>query len=692
MKKISIFALMLALLAGCGDFENKSVTVNTYQKITDSDYSYINSEHTATEGESVFSTRRLGLTKANTCETYHSYLLDAAAAEIAQYHFDNHYYYVDEAMDMAAVPSANNDSESNDNSAGEYTTTNVQEENVDEADIVKNDGEWMYVLRGDEVKILKAWPAEDMHKVAEIQLGSAYGNGMFLTNDKLVILSQDYSGWSDSNYRSAVKIGIYDVANPSQPVLLHEHRIEGYYTDSRLIDGKVYVVVNNWLQAYTWDMIDDIPGVPNYQWEVIEKLSDKQRQKLIEKYTPIIRAYLEKNAPTIESLHFPKYSNGVITQNAVSCDNIYLPNTSSVNHGILMVAEISGDNLENYTSGAVADDGWNIYASTNNVYLVSTSSNWYWRCWDDESCMNYSQIHRFSLENGLKYVASGEVEGYVSDPYWMSEYNGYLRVASDYLKNWSNTDGSALSVLDIDTMKQVGRVTGIAPNEEIYAARMFGNKGYLVTFRNTDPLFTIDLSQPEKPVIKGKLEINGYSSYIHPLGEDALLTIGRDGDESGNIKGVQLQIFDVSDLSKPKQLHKVVITRENEDTYSYSAALWDTHAFMYHAGSGLLSLPINMYHWSWAGNSNFSGAVVYKATRDEGFSLVGLVNHIDLLPPQGSDTDYYYHWWTQLDRSRFMFRTAGVYDQDAYLYTISDAGVKASNALNPSETFSSVKF
>ena len=681
MKQRVLLVLCAMMLAGCNESHEFKANVK-------------NISSSEAFGSGIFTTHRQGLTKANKCEDYRAYLLDSAAAEITNNYFNS--YWWNEVEEVAAEPSAPSDAvdgSPKDDSAGEFTTTNIQEAGVDEPDIVKNDDKWMYVLQGDSVKILKAWPAQEMTQVADIQLEGGYGQGMFLQDGKLILFSNVYRYGYDRPF-GGTHIAVYDVSDPAEPRLLHTHDIEGNYVNARMIDGKIYVVLNSWVSAYSWENYDQIiKDLPEYDWDEIYRMDDEQRQKLIEQYTPVVRARLEKLSPSISAMHFPRYSDGNNIKDAVSCDNIYMPKMAGRENGMLIVAELSGDAFDRYSARAVTDGGWTVYASTSNIYLVSSSYNWYWYCWDGDSCRNYSQIHRFDLKNGLHYAGTGEIEGYVSDSYWMSEYDGHLRVASDHLSGWWNSsEGSSLSVLDISSMQKVGGVDGIAKGEQIYAARMFGPKGYMVTFENTDPLFTLDLSDPKNPTIKGELKIYGYSSYIHPLGDDALLTIGRDGDENGTIKGVQLQIFDVSDLTDPQRIAHEVITQEDYNNYSDSAALWDTHAFMYHAGSGMLSVPINIYHWSYNDNYNFSGAVVYRATRDNGFERIGIVNHADLLPPNDDENDYYYRWWTQLDRSRFYFANQGVYDRDAYIYTISDVGVKVSDALHPATTYQTVKY
>ena len=288
-----------------------------------------------------------------------------------------------------------------------------------------------------------------------------------------------------------------------------------------------------------------------------------------------------------------------------------------------------------------------------------------------------------------KYVNSGEVVGNVTNQFWLSEYEGHLRVASTLNRWWANDSGSSLSVLKIDGAKMdvVGQIHDIGKGEYLYAARMFGPKGFMVTFLQTDPLFTFDLSDPTNPQQKGELKINGNSWYIHKMDDNTLLTIGEDATDEGRTLGMHLQVFDVSDMTNPERIQHVMINKDSDNNYGWSSALSDHHAFNYHAGSGLLSIPVNLYSWTEDAYEHLTGAIVYKVSRDEGFEKLGVVNHADLVQ-SCNDWD----WWTSMDRSRFYFKTAGTYDSDAYIYTISNHGIKVNNALNPSEEIGSVRY
>ncbi|MBO4351017.1 MAG: beta-propeller domain-containing protein [Proteobacteria bacterium] len=685
------------------------------------------------------------LNKAVSCDDYRNHLLDALAMRVAERRFKS-YSYCGVWYDVmpSADPESDNAGEAaKDDSAGEYTTTNVQEEGVDELDTVKNDGTYMYTIRGRKIHISKIWPVDAMEEVAVIDRDELKSNnpdehkwmypyGLFLTDDKKLIDISQVETWSYtedywySHYHGVVSVRIFDVSDPKSPKLLKSHQIEGQFEDARLIDNRLHLV-SSAVPAYTWyDVyklsIDDIPGVPRFyspcdeddfsfddwsdeDWENYRKKQDEWHAKSaenMENYLPVIRAWLDKKYPDIADFNWPNYFDGKNSKPAVGCEDLYIPAMASQNDGFLMVSEFSGDDYGDFKASAIADSGWLVYASKKNLYVSSFSYNWYWSCTDDDCDKSYTHIHHFNLGNkggDVQYVNSGEITGIADDSFNYSEYDNHLRVVSSPSR-WSNSPtGHKLTVLDINgskVMTETGSVEGFGKNERLYASRMFGDKGYVVTYRNTDPLFVFDLSDHANPKQVGELKINGYSSYIHPVGADHLLTIGEDATESGTITGMKLDLYDVSNPAKPTRKYTVKINDEEWSStggsYGWSEALSNHHAFQYHAGSGLLAIPVNLEKWTYTNSwydwnyQQFSGMFVYRVTPDSDFEFLGGVDHADLVP---SDDHY---WWTSVSRSRFYFKTKGVYDQDAYIYTISRHGLKASNALKPDETFGVIKY
>ncbi len=750
----------------------------------------------------LFNTQPVAYTKAGSCDDYRKYLLDLAAYNITRDYFyglvENYHLIgdIEEVHEKGSDEAEVKDNQSAGQSSGEFTDTNSQESSAEEIDIIKTDGNYMYILEAGKVHILKALPAQEMSEVAVLDVvgkaeaaylrdeirnrmqsadekmdvikkrfqsmnskekisntvflksdkndqfqrapGVVYPLGMLLKHGQLIVFL------SAGNNFSAVMV--YDVSEPGKPKFKKGHYIEGTLSDVRFINDKVYAVFHNdsvlnkiYSEAslayhalpplYEKDYLEGLAYnalSPQYaqmdlsissQDEFYEILSDLGKRvinmgdadlkQLIDEYAPIVRRYLEVEFRSTDYFDFPIVFKDIYNINTlptshsssplVSCNEMFIPNSVHVKTEFTSIVEFSfrSHSLPNIMELELSDSytfvgGGNMYAANSSIYLVTSVLASTLGCNErnDNRCANHSGIHRISLEDGVQYIGSGEIKGIVSNPYRMSEYNGYLRVFSDRTSDRWNERSSSLSILDARTMKVTGQIDNIAKGEEIYASRMVGNRGYLVTFRQTDPVFTFDLSNPQKPELKGELKINGYSSYIHPLDENALLTIGRDAAENGNEQGVQLQIFDVSDLANPKRVHRELLgTRWN----SFSSALSNSHAFSFHASSGLLAIPFmgNMGELNDSLNhmGYFSGFLIYHASLAEGFKRIGHIAHNDLYESRSYNGVQIYP-----SASRFWFKSSGAYDRDVTVYTVSNYGIKASDALSPENTFSVVRF
>lgn len=655
------------------------------------------------------SSHRAALSAISSCDTYKDYVLDVAARQIAEQRFGYGYrYWLEDAVAEPEAPSADNDGKS----AGEFTSTNIQEAGVDEMDMIKNDGTYFYLLNNTDFHVVQVWPPTEMKSKSKISFKHEssgpdntqtyeYPQGLFLVGKTAVILTSYWSytpvqedgsvkGWYYySYYRQFTRAIFVDVSNSAAPKITKTLEFPSDLFSARLIGSQLYLALKYSRQAInTYEYRDvEMPGVPkafeNYDsWE--------KSREYVAKYTPAIRAYLEKVAKDWDIFAlFPKIKiinsdNSKSEQSYISCNDFYIPATASKQSGILSIVTINVSNPSQVHSTSIADSSWLLYASQKNIYLVSSSNNWFtfWDSADAQARENYSQIHQFSLLPELsrtQYMASGEVRGIVNNPFWLSEYKDHLRVTSQ-AGWWSDAEnGNSLTILKREgtELKETGKITDIAKGESIYAARMFGDKGYLVTFKRIDPLFTLDLSNPAAPKIMGELKINGYSSYIHPLEDGYLLTIGEDSDDEGRVIGLHLQVFDVRDMKNPVRVQHELLER-SQDSYSYSAALYDHHAFTYHAGSQTLVIPFNEYNWSYWGGKSFSGMLVYKVSPQTGFKRLGLIDHSEFIK---SLSDYKY-WWVNLTRSRIYFGTAGVYDKDAYVYTLSNLGLKVNDLID----------
>jgi uncharacterized secreted protein with C-terminal beta-propeller domain len=231
---------------------------------------------------------------------------------------------------------------------------------------------------------------------------------------------------------------------------------------------------------------------------------------------------------------------------------------------------------------------------------------------------------------------TGEVIGMTLNQFSMGEYNDVLRIATNTGNLWGGTLQSNVYCLeDIgNRLEIIGSLEGLAPGEDIYSARFIGTRGFLVTFVKVDPLFTIDLTDPSNPVVAGELKVPGYSDYIHPLGDNHLLTMGKDTLLEGEIvwyQGLQLSVFDISDFSDPQLQH----TERIGDRGTDSEALQNHKAFTFWAENNLLAFPMNLYEHSGPpeypysfGEHTFSGLYVYRVTPNEGFEFLGRINTV----------------------------------------------------------------
>jgi len=260
-----------------------------------------------------------------------------------------------------------------------------------------------------------------------------------------------------------------------------------------------------------------------------------------------------------------------------------------------------------------------------------------------------TQIHKFSVAQpgAAVYRSSGEVEGTVLNQFSMSEKDGYLRIATTRPQL---TEGSAsvsfVTVMEEkgDKLVSIGAVGNLGKGEQIYAVRFIGDAGYVVTFRQTDPLYVIDLRDPTSPVITGELKIPGFSNYLHPVGEDLLLGIGQDADDQGRVKGLQVSLFDVSDPAKPARLHQ----RTLGESFSSSEAQFDHHAFLYWPTTGLLVIPFDQPSER---SQGFTGAFALEVDKAEGFSEVTTISHTGKVTEPSSQAEPFGRVGPQIRRS-----------------------------------------
>ncbi len=633
------------------------------------------------------------------CTDTQNYLAEIVLNQALSYRYSNYGWGFAEDTESGADDSAGG----GESAPTDYTTTNNQEEGVDEIDLVKTDGQFIYVAQDRALHIVDSWPVEDAEKVSSVDL-DGWAQGLFLNGDEIVVASQVYDdGFNGTQYT------FFDVTDRSNPVETRVIQIDGYQADARMIGSDMYFVLNHWLNlpAEAWDIMwDESLNLPEVDWSLngdeLEADMDSKREQARQILQPIVEEMVT-DWDIDELLPQWKDSNGSNAfEPMYDCDDLYRPsNVSQYNMLSLFHVDIEDDNVD---ATGLMSNGWTIYASQENLYVAQTS-RWWWWGWGPMSLDTH--IHKFELnpDSEPEYAASGSVDGWIYDQFAMSEHDGHLRVASTSIDWWwgSNIDdeeaGSNVTIMqDVGNglLREVGSVTGIAPGEQIMACRMMGDKGYVVTFEQTDPLFTIDLTNPLDPQVIGELHIPGFSTYLHPMDGDHLLSIGMAGLDDGTLTGMAVNIFDVTDFTDPQLKFQYELTNP-EDGWSWSEALWEHHAFTYHRD--VLTIPA--YRYSYTENSDgsweydyFSGAVSFDIDATDGIEMVGEVDHHPLIEDSqclySLNYDYYeddvcddWAWYANVRRN--------IYIEDN-LFSISNYGIRVTGLNDPTIEIQDVLF
>ena len=413
---------------------------------------------------------------------------------------------------------------------------------------------------------------------------------LLLHGDRLLVLSRG-GYWIEPLPAMAARPASYqpansvlaevDVSDPAKLRLVRTLTLDGSYVAARLVGSAARIVVSAQLPA-ALPFKQPTDGTP----EAVAAAKRQNEAVLARsKVASWLPSYRIKRAGAKPGKARP----------LVQCRHVRRPTAFS---GLGMLTVLTVDltkGLQPVDSAAVMTDGRIVYASPESLYV--TTERWADRPDPDkpneEQAGAQTEIHKFDISSPIKthYRGSGKVSGYLLSQWSLSEYRGVLRVVSTESPAWWGAGGETESFLTTlrpsgGNLVQAGRVGGLGKGERVYSVRFVGDTGYVVTFRQVDPLFTLDLSQPERPRVLGELKIPGYSAYLHPIGDDLLLGVGQDVDEkSGRPLGTQLSIFDVSDLRKPTRLHTQHLGQ------GWSEAEHDHHAFLFWPRTGLVMIP-----------------------------------------------------------------------------------------------------
>lgn len=478
------------------------------------------------------------------------------------------YYPGGAVPDVAAADDATGGTEAPAATTPDYSGTNTQEVGVDEGDIVETNGTHVFVAGQDGVRIVEVERA-DVVETLRVPDGS---HQLLLDGTRLLVVTRTWSGAEDTI------VSLFDVADPDQPTLLRRSHLEGYVVATRAIDGTARLVL-------TSTIANRLPFVYPDQFGMDEDRALEENRRIIREST------IDEWLPRLFD-EAGDGSYGAMT-GSLDCTDVAAPREFA-GLGISWIASVDMRAGSGPVGAAgVVSYGETVYASASNIYLATVPYDWYVGAVDDQGGDDAppTLIHQFALGEGgsATYVASGEVEGQLLGQFAMSEHAGDLRVATT-VEDWTGTRPSESFVQVLrpqgDELVQIGKVGGLGLTERIYAVRFIGTQGYVVTFRQTDPLYVVDLADPTNPVVTGELKIPGYSAYLHPVGEGLLLGVGQSATDDGRTTGTQLSLFDVSDPANPIQLSVLPIG-------GYSEVEWDHKAFLYWPEDGTIVIPVS---------------------------------------------------------------------------------------------------
>ncbi|MDF2686853.1 MAG: hypothetical protein K0S55_2036 [Clostridia bacterium] len=526
----------------------------------------------------------------------------------------------------------------------DVSSTNVQVEGVDEGDIIKTDGKYIYIIRGNELIIVDA----EKEKVAsrlDIFENNNYGNinSIYLKDDKVILIGSltryydendkevdedgdvefgkpvdkspgmklldvafappyyDY-GYGYYNSKNFVSVNIIDITDKKLPKEIRNLEYEGYLVSGRETDGKVYIVVNKSFNYFY--------GVKPMLTDVLPEHYDSAFENTTVKATDIAKA------------------------------------PGQVQPNIMTIAAIDYINNKPAETLNILGNGTKIYMTKSNLYIFGD----YW----GPKNGSYTTVVKYNIENGIKYIANTKVLGTVATQFAFDEYNNNFRIATT-TNMYNNEQTNNVFVYD-QKLNKIGELTKIAPSEKIYSVRFMGDTAYIVTFRQVDPLFVIDMSKDD-PEILGELKVPGFSTYLHPVGENLLLGIGKetkdevyenwDGSESVSTRtvGLKISLFDVSDKANPKELD-VISSLGGE--YAYSEAEYNHLAFVYSDKTQTGYLPIIMPNFR---NSTLEKGDYYYNYEGAGFAAVTIKDgqlEAEIAVPKNEDGKYeFYNYSTQ---------------------------------------------
>ncbi len=589
----------------------------------------------------------------------------------------------------AEAPNAAADASSGRQEGVDYSGTNNQETGVDEGDFVKTDGDFIYVLNGHTLVIVAVPEFGQLDEVAKLDI-EGYPQEMLVAGDTLVVFSQIYPyyfGYEHPLFADAVfadgrtwrtnelvKLTFVDISDRAQPQTTRELYVEGYYQTSRKIDTSIRLV--SYGQINLWDVLF-YPVFPDDYWRLDYKSAEARAIRHKAVYDAI-----EKNDKIIAKKPLSDFIPNIYERRVDAITSRNFADAECTSFGIAddglgrgVTSIVSFDTTkDDFEADHVVSNASVVYASADTLVIAEPSWNWWWFYGQDETFDDSTNLHRFDIgiPGVSSYHGSGRVPGALRNQFNLSEKDGVVRVSTTsnqwgrwWVENPPPVSSNVFTLKGEYHLERIGELRDISPGETLWATRFVGDTGYLVTFRNVDPLWTVDLSDPANLVMVSELEVPGVSTYVHPLSGGRLLSIGIAGTNTGLDWGsTQVSLFNVSVPTEPALSAALQLGLPGDQTWSYSEAQYSHKAFTYWEPKQTLAVPLSSYGY-WSSGYRYYSSLELISVSADGLARSGSIDHTGFF---NDPTRWYAN--PGIRRSIFM---------GDYVVAISDRGITATH-------------
>ncbi|MES9923237.1 MAG: beta-propeller domain-containing protein [Candidatus Thiodiazotropha endolucinida] len=550
-------------------------------------------------------------------------------------------------------------------SVNSVTGTNNQVAGVDEADFIKTNGDYTYLLSGGNLVILQTWPAGQSQILSTTEIDGT-ARALFFYEDIVWVVSDllpAYPQFEESlaadiapRIDQMTKVTLLQVTDPQQPSLIREVVLESSYVDALRIDQQVYLIVSAQLELNP--VLDDPDSV-----EIDELL------------------------PILADNTSPSTNNQPTTSVICGCDAIYRPEIANGTGTLSLLSFDLTNPLADIPTQTILGNSGIVYANQEHLYIASIEDqNWLWLpvMEGEEYPTPSTTIHKFNLQSSPQYLATGSIDGHLLNKFAMDEYEGVLRLVTTEQAWWRTADPenrlyvmqqSGNQLVEQARLEDLGK-----PGETVFAVRFDQERGYLVTFERIDPLITLDLSDASNPGVAGELEVPGFSTYLHPIEGDMIIAIGQDTDTNG----IKLSLFDVSNFNLPVLLYDHLV-----GAGSYTEAAYNHHAFTWFEQENMLAIPVTQWNSplldaTLSPNDIFNGLELFRVNAQQGIQRYAAIDHDLFYQDQNSNRWYYPEG---IRRSFFVADDA----MNSYIYSISGRGLLVNDLASPDTNLAEVE-